>query len=135
MTEPGHDAQVIAHLQIEGFVAAELNDDVDYTISPEIHMRMYYTRQLAATAASSSIEGAMRCNFDIGCLLMGFLQRFGTTFDWDRDGVSIRRGGIVPKHHSWCVSGPGREGRLALEDPQVGFPLSYLSSSVRVKFL
>ena len=35
MTEPGHDAQVIAHLQIEGFVAAELNDDVDYTISPE----------------------------------------------------------------------------------------------------
>lgn len=34
---------------------------------------------------------------DFGCLLVSFLKRFGKDFDFYRDAISIRRGGICRK--------------------------------------
>ncbi|KAK9832493.1 hypothetical protein WJX81_001948 [Elliptochloris bilobata] len=53
---------------------------------------------------------------DLGHALVGFLERFGERFDYEREAVSVRAGGVVPKPRAWRQA--GRPWLLAVEDPQ-----------------
>lgn len=114
-------AQVIAHLQQEGFVAAELLDTRNTDIVFDIEAQMDYSRCLATAAAGADIGVAREWqDMDLGHLLLGFLWRFGHAFDWGSDGVSVRLGGVVRKAGDWCQTDrPDGNRGLALEDPQV----------------
>jgi hypothetical protein len=52
---------------------------------------------------------------DLGHLLWGFLERFGSGFDYGKQAVSIRKGGVAKKG-PWRQ--PKRPWLLAVEDPQ-----------------
>lgn len=54
-----------------------------------------------------SIHQGMVC--DLGVLLWGFFDRFGNRFDYDRQAVSVRQGGITTKLKvgGVCVQGLG----------------------------
>lgn len=54
---------------------------------------------------------------DLGHALLGFLERFGQQFDYEREAVSVRQGGVVPKPRAWRLKNKPR--LLAVEDPQV----------------
>ena len=68
---------------------------------------------------------------DCGAMLLGFLHRFGTGFDYTDQAVSVSRGGVVPKCEvpaaaasmatgrlKWDGSAPA--DRLVTEDPLTG---------------
>lgn len=38
---------------------------------------------------------------DLGHVLLGFLERYGVRFDYEREAVSVRAGGVVPKPRAW----------------------------------
>ena len=58
---------------------------------------------------------------DLGRSLLGFLQLYGTDFDYENSAVSIVQGkGIIDKKFSWFE--PKRRFALAVEDPQVRRP-------------
>ena len=62
------------------------------------------------------VAGA-RAGVDLGHALLGFLERFGQQFDYEREAVSVRQGGVVPKPRAWRLKNKPR--LLAVEDPQV----------------
>ena len=74
---------------------------------------------------------------DLGLLLAGFFEFFGARIQTETEAVSVRRGGLCPKHPSWLKK---NRGLLAVEDPQepgrdIGRPLALplrLGASVRV---
>eukprot|EP00887_Chlorella_sp_A99_P004854 scaffold4.g4854.t1 len=53
---------------------------------------------------------------DLGALLWGFFQRFGTGFSYARQAVSLRAGGFCGKIKAWRQA--RRPWLLAVEDPQ-----------------
>ena len=58
---------------------------------------------------------------DLGRSLLGFLQLYGTDFDYENSAVWIVQGkGIIDKKFSWFE--PKRRFALAVEDPQVRRP-------------
>ena len=42
---------------------------------------------------------------DLGHALLGFLERYGVRFDYEREAVSVRAGGVVPKPRAWRQAG------------------------------
>lgn len=63
---------------------------------------------------------------DLGALALRFLQRFGSSFNYRKFGVSIRLGGVVPAARAGRSTKPAKQanGRsrppgIVLEDPQV----------------
>eukprot|EP00884_Botryococcus_braunii_P007183 jgi/Botrbrau1/16466/Bobra.0142s0060.2 len=53
---------------------------------------------------------------DCGNLLIGFLERFGRHFNYEKQAVSVERGGFMMKEESW--RNRERAFALAIEDPQ-----------------
>lgn len=76
---------------------------------------------------------------DYGKALMSFLEYYGTRFDYIRQGVSLRRDGVLPKRtieeeaRKWIYN-PAWEGRtdrkkkLLVEDPLTGLNISGAST-------
>ena len=54
------------------------------------------------SGASSAVGGGEP---DLGHALLGFLERYGVRFDYEREAVSVRAGGVVPKPRAWRQAG------------------------------
>ncbi|KAK9829490.1 hypothetical protein WJX72_006173 [[Myrmecia] bisecta] len=75
---------------------------------------------------------AGRDDSDQGPMLVGFLRRFGTQFDYFNEAVAVGQGGIVPKYEVPAAATSTKEpGRLCIEDPNTGRDISAGSHNIR----
>lgn len=95
---------VMAHLQSVGYPLPTL-PDVSTPAEPMTHPSAAHQ----AHAAAAQLDGVSACEDDVGELLLGFLQCFGSQFDYSQQAVSVREVNnpiarcIWPMCNPWCA--------------------------------
>ena len=109
---------VIAHLQCEGFRAHGVAEAGRAPASSAIINSMGMMQEQGDFARL--IERGVDQSHDLGCLLLSFLRRFGSIFNYHEEAVSVSSGGIVRKPSGWKRDRKrdGNQLALGIEDPQ-----------------
>lgn len=88
--------------------------------------------EAAAAGAGGCVAAEHPPPTDLGVLLWGFFDRFGSHFSYSKHAVSIRMGGVCNKLKAWRNS--KRPWLLAVEDPQeMGKDIGAGSASIKGK--
>ena len=121
---------VMAHLQQEGFAPAPAGPAPGPGGLGALPETWAFLSHLAATAGGAAGGGAaaggaagaaawgqqaaapaqQAQQADLGALLYGFFDLYGSRFGYARDAVSIRLGGVTPKIRAWRQASGGTLG-------------------------
>lgn len=83
-----------------------------------------------ARAEGQQPTGNLLAPCDLGELLYSFLLRFGREFDYRRDAVSVRSGGLVAKRGLGFIRDPEAPVRLSVDCPIAGAEAGDVGSGV-----
>jgi hypothetical protein len=109
--------QVIAHLQMQGLAAAAIAPMDAIPIPSSIDDQLEEVQSLAG-ATELDIQQQSGA-YDLGMLLLSFLDFFGSRFDHESQVVSVRQGGVVLDGYSQPLGAVAPGVHLRIESPLV----------------
>lgn len=109
--------QIIAHLQMQGFIAAPIVPTDAITIPSNVDAQLAYVQRVAGATELHLQQHSG--DSDLGALLLSFLDFFGDPFDHSSQVVSVQQGGVVLNGSSQPLAAVKAGAHFRIESPLV----------------